>query len=77
MTQSEFYSKIEEILEADSGTLNGDEFLESLEGWDSLAVIQFIAVVDQEFGVQIPVAKLSGARSVADLVGLLGDKISS
>ena len=51
MDRKEFLLALDEMLELDPGTLTGDETLESLEAWDSLAVISFIALVDEKTGV--------------------------
>ena len=76
MTKREFLSELEEILEADPGSLKGDEPLPGLEGWDSLAVVSLIAMVDEQFGMTLSPKKIAKAGSVADIIGLLGDKIA-
>ena len=75
MVKSDFVHLIEELLELDSGTLNGTESLDEIN-MTSLAVIGFIALVDEQFGVTIPPGKIAGCATVADLAALLGDKIS-
>jgi len=76
MTKREFLSLFEEILEAPTGTLNGNELLPGMQGWDSLAVVSLIAVVDERLGITLSPKDIAKAASVADLVGLLGDKMS-
>jgi acyl carrier protein len=75
MTKREFLSLFEEILEAAPGTLAGEEILAGREGWDSLAVVSLIAMVDEQFGVTLSPKAVAGAGSVADIIGLLGDRI--
>jgi acyl carrier protein len=70
MQAAEFYRLLDEVLELDPGTLHGDELLEDLENWDSLAVISYIALVDEQFGVVIEGEALVKAKSVADLYTL-------
>ncbi len=70
MTPVEFYGLLDEMLELDPGTLDGSERLEDLENWDSLAVISFIALADEHFGVLIEGARLLSAERTADLYGL-------
>lgn len=70
MQATEFYRLLDEVLELDPGTLRGDELLEDLETWDSLAVISYIALVDEQFGVIIEGEALVKAKSVADLYAL-------
>jgi acyl carrier protein len=76
MTKREFLSELEEILEADPGSLKGNEPLNGLEGWDSLAVVSLIAMVDEQLDMTLSPKKIAKAGSVADIIGLLGDKIA-
>lgn len=74
MKPAEFYLLLDEVLELGAGTLKGDERLEDIETWDSLAVISFIALVDEHFGIVIESEKLAQAQSVADLYTLATQK---
>lgn len=64
------------MLELDPNSLSGGEDLSSIEAWDSLAVMAFIAMVDESVGMVISPAKLAQAKTVNDLAALLGDKIT-
>jgi acyl carrier protein len=77
MTTREFLSLFEEILEASPGSLTSDDALPGREGWDSLAVVSLIAMVDEQFGVTLAPRDIARAEKVADIVALLGDKISA
>jgi acyl carrier protein len=70
MKPSEFFSLLDEMLELAPGTISGNERLEDLENWDSLAVISFIALVDEHFGILIESERLAAAETVGDLYGL-------
>jgi len=70
MTPTEFYAALDEMLELDPGTITGTERLEDLESWDSLAVISFIALVDEKFDTLVETDKLAAAESVSDLYDL-------
>lgn len=71
MTRAEFYGLLDEITEAAPGTVKGTEALRDLAGWDSLALVSFIAVVDERFGVTLSASKLQKCETVGDLVALL------
>jgi acyl carrier protein len=71
MHPGEFYLKLDEILDLPPGTLKGDESLEELEGWDSVAVITFIAMADSEFGAMLPPKEIAMCSNVSDLAGLV------
>jgi len=77
MTKREFLSLFEEILEAAPGSVQSDDVLPGREGWDSLAVVSLIAMVDEQFGVTLNPKDIARAASVADIIALLGDRISS
>lgn len=72
MNSAEFLRELEEMLELDSGALTGAEVLAELEGWDSLAVISFIALVDEKLGLVVEGEKLARAKTVADLLAIAG-----
>jgi acyl carrier protein len=77
MTKQEFLKNFEALLELDSGTLRDDQELASLSAWDSLAVIGFIAMMDEHFGLSFSSQKINEAKSVRDLMALAGDRISA
>lgn len=72
MDTKDFLLALDEMLELDPGTLTGTEALDELENWDSLAVISFIALVDEKLGTVVAGEKLAKAKTVADLLALAG-----
>lgn len=62
---------IEELLEMDQGSLNGDELLASLGNWDSLAVIGLIALADERCGKSISPSAIADAQTINNIVSLL------
>lgn len=77
MKKYQFYAEIEEILEIPPNTLKGAELLQSLENWDSLAVMGFIAMVDKNFNFTLEAKKISRCQTVDELYNLLGDRTNS
>ena len=75
MTKSELLNLIDELVELQPGTLTGTESLDEIN-MNSIAVIGFIALVDEHFEVSIPPRKIAGCATVDDLIDLLGDKIT-
>ena len=75
MKKSDFYLKVDELLEQDPGTLKGDEVLAALPKWDSLALMGFIALLDQQFGLIVPASRIADCKTVQDLAELAGDKL--
>lgn len=76
MKVEEFFALLEEIIEADPGTINGAEKLKDLDGWDSLAIVSFIAMVDERFEITLSPRKIADSKLISDLVTLLGDNIA-
>jgi acyl carrier protein len=75
LKRNEFLLLLDELLELEPGTVKGSETLDSLESWNSLAVISFMALVDEHFGVSLQLRQIAACTTVADLTGLLGDRI--
>src|ERR1700709_2560832 len=71
MQQRAFLKHIDEILDLPPGTVRGDEVLADIEGWDSLAVVGFIAIVNQHFGVTLVAKDIQGATSLPALLSLI------
>jgi acyl carrier protein len=70
MNDKQFLRLLDEILEAEPGTVKGTEKLEEL-AWDSLMVLGFIALMDERYGAAIPPKELSKCKTVADLKALV------
>ena len=75
MKKTEFLDLFAELLEAEKGSLKGSEKLSSLSGWDSLAVVGFIGLVDKHFQATVDAEAIGKAVTVDDLVALLWPKI--
>ena len=76
MTQSEFLKEIEAITEAEPGSIAMDDQLASLAGWESMAIISFIAMADVKLSVVVNVAFLASCKTVGDLARLCEGKVT-
>jgi len=45
--------------------------LSAISTWDSVAVVEFQALADEQLGIEIPPTQLAECRSVADLIALV------
>lgn len=70
MTRTEFLKQFDTILELPEGTLTGSEALESLENWNSLAMIDFIALADTNNSVKLSTMQIAKSETVGDLLKL-------
>ena len=66
-----FLELMEELLEVPAGTLNGHECLRDLDTWDSLALIGFMAMVNEQTGIILAPKVLATCQTVADLMKLV------
>lgn len=62
---------LEETLDTDEGTLKPETVLDSLESWDSLAMLSLIAVLDEEFNKTISGKELKALKTVADILAYM------
>ncbi len=76
MKKKQLLNEIAEIIEAEENTLDGSEILEELDGWDSLAVMGFVSMIDNHFQVTIEGDKIRNCKTINDLVHLLGDGLT-
>ncbi|MDG3443003.1 phosphopantetheine-binding protein [Nitrospirillum amazonense] len=77
MNRNEFLAALDEMLELDPGTLKGGETLDDIDSWDSLAVISFIALVDEKFNTVVAGEDLAKAKTVDDLLALVSDHVTA
>jgi len=59
------------LMELAPGTLTGAEKLEDLDGWNSLALVSFIAMVDEHFQYSVSPRDMRRCQTVADLAALV------
>jgi acyl carrier protein len=70
MERTEFIRLLEELFEMPAGALTGAEKLEELERWDSLAMMSYIALADEHYGVTLSPRKFLDCKTVNDLISL-------
>ena len=76
MTTSNFLRALEFQLGLESGSIAGTESISDLEWWDSLAALTFMAVADEELQVIISGGQIVNCKTIPELLGLLGDKLT-
>jgi acyl carrier protein len=69
MTAAQFLADFQNLLQCDEA-VSMDTPLQSLEEWDSLAVMACIAYLDTKCGVKTSFATYKGLQSVADIAAL-------
>lgn len=76
MTKAEFLRLIDELIEVEPGTLTGNEVVRDLEGWDSLKLVELIALLDERFNIPLSAESLVKCKTVNDMIALLGDGVT-
>lgn len=70
ITKEQLHRDLESMLELEPDSITGGESLDEI-GWDSMTVVMFIAMADQNYSVAIAASKLADAKSVSDLYDLV------
>ncbi len=74
MTKKEFLRSFEITIMANPGALTGAEKLDKLSGWDSIAVVEFIAQAD-DLSICLSTDDIQECRTVDDLWALLENRV--
>ncbi len=76
MKDTDFLRALETALEIDAHSIAGDEPLDGVGWWDSMAALVFMSLADQELHVTVSGTQLQQCKTVPDLLQLLGDKLT-
>jgi acyl carrier protein len=69
MTKQEFLSQMDTLLDLPAGTLTGGESLDDLDNWNSLAMVEYIALADGN-GAKLSPRQIRECETVDDLARL-------
>lgn len=75
MDAKAFLLLMDELLELTPGTLSGVEYLDDLDGWDSLTTVGFISLVDEQYGFTVLPQQLAHCETVQDLITLINKQV--
>lgn len=70
MQKKDFLIAMDKLLELPEGTLQGPENLDDLENWNSLAMVEYIALVDSDAGAKVSPRQIRDCETVDDLAQL-------
>ena len=77
MDKTSIFKKISEITETEPNLMKEATKLSSLDAWDSLANVLFIAFAISDFGVKLTGEEMMASETVADLIQLIENKKQS
>ena len=71
IASGDFLRSLEQILELPPDTLAGTDTLSGVGEWTSLAVLEFMALADERFGVTLGVDRITECATFNDLFALV------
>ena len=71
MTKEQKMELIAEIVDMEPSDLTPETTFASLEDWDSVAVLSFIAMMDEEFGKEIKGAEIKKFVTIQDALDIM------
>ncbi len=71
MTEKEKIALLEDMLELESGTLNADMELSSIEEYDSMAKLSLIVLMDDEFNKKLTGEQIRMFKTVGDILAFM------
>lgn len=69
-----FYKKLDDLLELNSGTIKGNELLSDNLLIDSLSMLGLISLLDKEHGIQISPSEIVQIGTIDNLVHFIREK---
>jgi len=66
----------QDIFEDDELSITAESNADTVEGWDSLAHINLIFSIEQEFEIKFALGELEAMKNVGDMVELMQIKLS-
>ncbi len=76
MNKNEFIALLHEVMETDEGDFDFSTSLDDIAEWDSISLITFMAVADENFGQTPSPDAIADCKTVEDLRVLFGSQIS-
>ena len=71
MNKTDLCTKLEELFEADEGSLQGEMQIEQIPGWCSLVFVGLIAMIDEEYDVTLSPQSLLNGQTINGLCKLI------
>ena len=75
--RNDFYREIDVMLKLPAGTVQGNQSLAGLAGWDSLAVIDFMMLASSDYGSDVEPSEIFECQTVDDLAQLTLERSSN
>ena len=76
MTVQEFLNEIDGIIQTPPGTTKMSDEIANLPGWDSMAILMFLSMIDEQLNMTLDIPSLASCKTVSDLARLCEIKTS-
>ena len=74
MKRSEVIPELENVLGLDVGTIKEEANIVDVPQWDSMAILSFIAFVEDQFNLVLEGDQIAEVKTFKELFDLIGDK---
>lgn len=71
MTNQEKLNLLEEIMDLEEGALKEDMLLSNIDEWDSISLLSFMAMMDDEFGKVVKGKDIKEKKYVSELLEMM------
>jgi acyl carrier protein len=71
MEKTELLRALDEVFELETGTLQGDEILDDIPTWDSMAMVSVIALADSKSGIKLSPRQIGACTTIQELMVLI------
>ena len=71
MSASKIIEIFQDILDIENGKINLNSTPKDIEEWDSIATINIIIAIEDEFGIKFKLKDIQDAKSVKDFLELV------
>lgn len=71
MNPKELLAALDQVFELEAGTLQGDEILDDIPTWDSMAMVGVIGLANSTSGLKLGPREISACTTVQELMALI------
>ncbi|MCA9041691.1 MAG: acyl carrier protein [Planctomycetaceae bacterium] len=68
MQKTEFLELLDELFDLEPGTIQATDDIQKIPGWGSLSFVGLIALIDEEYGVEVSPTQILSSGQVSELI---------
>lgn len=74
ITEKQAFEMIAEVFEENESSITVDRAIDTIDGWDSIGILTFMAELDSRFGVTVSTDEFEKLSTINDVLELLKNK---